>query len=191
MKYFFLIFIFPVFLFSQTQNENGTSPFKYKHKLGFAASTVSGIGISYQYAFAKKMKFQVTGIIFYNEDDLEIHNSNNFWGSIGGEMQYSLHETNTTRFYLYLGTSIWYRENNYGKDCLECRPTKDIERRFSIGPGFGFDFAAWDRIVFAISSGLQFNTMTDAYAYHYYNNNDVRKTHSVHFSIYGGIYYRF
>ena len=100
MKYLSIFFLTLVSV--ETMYSQDTTAI-YKNYFGFSASRVSGVGLTFGSEPIKYITFQVTGGIFQTS-------SRGFF-SYGLELQYNIHNTNSSR--LYIGPAIGGFNNSY------------------------------------------------------------------------------
>ncbi len=128
------------------------------NQLGASASVFSGVGLSYKYIFNNIWAAKTTVFLYYKAngaDNTHQRDNTDFRGQIGGEVQYYFHHTKHTSLYLLFGFSEWYEENlynsyDYGQNITKYK-SKDFNRMFNIGPGFGLDFTFMDNNNFVLN----------------------------------------
>ena len=158
-----------------------------QNQLGASASMFSGAGLSYKYIFDDTWAAKTTVFLYYYDD--KSYDESQLWGSIGGEVQYYLHHSKHTGLYLLVGLSEWYDENQNNYDSKQNAYTsKNIDRRFTIGPGFGLDLIVWDNIVLNFDFGFLY-TLTNNDTNSIYDRNTDTESYTYGGGI--GLSYRF
>lgn len=164
-----------------------------QNRLGALASSFMGYGLSYQRHFTGDIAARISMFGFGESNNMD--NRQSLYGTLGLDLQYTLHRTKFTRFHTFVASSIWYDESSYNYlwDPNQFQYSSTINRSIVAGFGFGFEFLAWEIISFSIETGLQGRFENNS-SYNKSNNMimyENRKPRFYGFGIGGGISYSF
>ncbi len=164
------LFLFLTISLSAKERKYGYPPlptgYNYmQNEISLQGSMFSGIGISYKYAFESGFHIKLTGFA-WRSNDLDV--LDNYYDKrvdifidYGLEFQMDLKTAASKRIYLLLGYFSWYQEGlgktNYGFEYPYYALGNSFERRFSIGPGLGCEYIAWDHLTFHFSAGITYS----------------------------------
>lgn len=121
------------------------------NRLGALASSFMGYGLSYQRHFPGEIAARIAMFGFGESNNTD----KSLYGTLGLDLQYTLHRTKYTRFHTFVASSIWYDESNFNYIWDSNYYSSSINRSYVFGFGFGFEFLAWQIISFSIETGLQ------------------------------------
>lgn len=126
------------------------------HRIGAQASSFSGFGLNYQYNSNNVFNLKFAAFGFG-----QIDNSYNdeLFGTLGFEFQYNVLLVRYTRFFIMLGTSIWYDESSstyYPIDYTNGVKSTNITRTYVIGPGFGMEIILGKHLSISGEIGMQY-----------------------------------
>lgn len=157
-----------------------------KNRIGLTGSTFTGYGLTYYRHFGEKFTAKICLFAFGENRNDEYDQSSNFQSIVGTELQYTLHQTKYTRLHIFTSFSFWYDENDYGQYQNQ---SLSIDRMYTPGIGFGFEFLAWGRISFNLETGIQ--ARYEVNSNYYVNSSKTNYPKSYGFGIGGGISYAF
>ncbi len=166
-KLFLFLCLFAAFSFANSQdatnskvvstnNQNNVDDDEsqwLQNRIGLYGSFFSGYGLSYQYQFENGISVRTQVFAYGSNDDNNNYNSDEIQIAFGGDFQYNLKRSKTTRLYILAGSFIDYNERGNYYEYPSSDEDVDIKRYINVGVGIGMELMAWRNISFVIEGG--------------------------------------
>jgi len=148
-KFLFLLLCLLLSTTLFSEDSNSTEP--YKHYIGAGGGMTLGYGLTYRY-WPEKFGYQVTFNPLWDGTDLEL--------VLGTALMRTLHETDKTRLFLYLGGHYAYRqieEIQWSQELyIETGSKTVISHGIGLGLGPGIELFLFDNFAIDIMFGYGF-----------------------------------